>query len=122
MDISKIIKSLDISAAWVFLLRIFGGADSVYNYVISKALNAVNALAEAHAEQVQAIRAKMCTISSYAASFANLLPESWVPYANHLNDCFFEVYQAAADNAISYDELNRIVSTFKVAYADYMAD
>ena len=122
MDISTIIKSLDISSVKVFLLRIFGGAEAVYDYIIGKALNAVNTIADAHGETIQSIRTKMATISRFAEKYACLLPDSWMPYAAHLNDCFTAVYDASGDGKITREEVKRIVDSFKIAYADYMAD
>ena len=122
MDITSIIKKLDISSIKVFFLRIFGGAESVYEYIIEKALNAVNALGEANADKIQSIRQKMAVINEYAQKYAKYIPAPWVPYADHLNLCFVQIYQATANNNISRDELNGIVSAFKIAYADYMAD
>ena len=122
MDISSILKKLDISSFKVFFLRIFGGKGAVYEYVIDKANTAVNALLEARAPQIQSIRAKMATINGYAEKFAKFLPAAWIPYAEHVNAAFLAVYNASADNRITTDEGKRIVDTFKIAFADYMAD
>ena len=81
MDISTIIKSLDISSVKVFLLRIFGGAEAVYDYIIGKALNAVNAIADAHGETIQSIRTKMATISRFVGTSAQFTHGSIVPRA-----------------------------------------
>ena len=122
MDITSILKKLDISSFKVFVLRIFGGKDSVYEYIIEKANTAVNALLEANADTVQTIRAKMATISSYANKYAKYLPAAWMPYAEHVNAAFLSVYKASADNIITTDEGKQIVADFKIAFADYMAD
>lgn len=122
MDISSIIKSLDISSVWMFFLRIFGGKGAVYEYVIGKALNSVNALTLANNDKVQSVREKMAVINGYAVKYAGLLPVSWIPYAEHLNKCFITVYQASEDGKFTTDEFKAIVNDFKVAYADYMDD
>ena len=122
MDITSILKKLDISSFKVFVLRIFGGNDSVYEYIIEKANTAVNALLEANADTVQTIRAKMATISFYAQKYAQYLPAVWMPYAEHVNAAFLSVYKASADNIITTDEGKQIVADFKIAFADYMAD
>ena len=122
MDISTIIKKLDISSFKVFFLRIFGGKGAVYEYIAQKANTAVNALLEAKADQVKAIREKMAAISSMLRKFTFLLPDSWVPYAEHINNCFFEVYRASEDDILTTEEGKMIVNMFKIAFADYMAD
>ena len=122
MDITSILKKLDISSFKVFVLRIFGGKDAVYEYIIEKANTAVNALLETNADTVQTIRAKMATISFYAQKYAQYLPAVWMPYAEHVNAAFLSVYKASADNIITTDEGKQIVADFKIAFADYMAD
>ena len=122
MNITSILKKLDISSFKVFFLRIFGGKDAVYEYIIEKANTAVNALLEANEDKVQCIREKMAIINGYAIKYAKFLPMSWMPYAEHLNAAFLSVYNASADNIITTDEGKQIVVDFKIAFADYMAD
>lgn len=122
MDISSIIKSLDISTVWMFCLRIFGGKGAVYEYIVGKALNSVNALTLANKDKIQFVREKMAVINGYAVKYTGLLPTSWVPYAEHLNKCFLTVYQASEDGEFTTDEFKAIVADFKIAYADYMDD
>ena len=122
MDVTSIIKKLDISTFKCFVLRIFGGAGAVYEYIANKANNAVNALMLANEDKVQYIREKMALINGYAVKYAKFLPMSWIPYAEHLNNCFLAVYNASEDNRITPEERKLIVDSFRIAYADYMAD
>lgn len=122
MNITSIIKKLDISTVKVFFLQIFGGAESVYDYIVGKALNAVNAAIEAHGDNVQAVLDKMQTISLFLCKWENFLPAAWIPYANRLNDMFLLVYGALIDGRIERKEADDIINDFKIAYADYMAD
>lgn len=122
MDITSIIKSLDISSIKVFFLRILGGSSAVYDYIVGKALNAVNAAIEAHGEQVQTVLDKMRTISLFLSKYERFLPAAWVPYAHRLNDRFMLVYGALIDGRIERKEADDIINDFKITYADYMAD
>ena len=122
MDISSIISKLDISTFKVFILRIFGGAEAVYEYVAEKANTAINALMEAHGEKVQLIREKLATISRFMDKYIGYLPSIWLPYAKALNTAIYEVYEATADNNISVEERKAIIDKAKLAYSEFMAD
>lgn len=122
MDITSIIKKLDISGFKVFVLRIFGGKDAVYEYIAEKANTAVNALMEAHGEKVQLIREKLATISRFMEKYIGYLPSIWLPYAKALNTAIYEVYEATADNNISAEERKAIIDKAKLAYSEFMAD
>lgn len=122
MDISSIIKKLDISAFKVFFLRIFGGAEAVYEYIAEKANTAINALMEAHGEKVQDIRGKLATINQFLCKYTDYLPNLWLPYARALNNAIYEVYVATSDNNISAEERKAIIDRAKLAYSEFAAD
>ena len=122
MNITSILKKLDISSFKVFVLRIFGGAEAVYEYVAEKANTAINALMEAHGEKVQLIREKLATISRFMDKYIGYLPSIWLPYAKALNTAIYEVYEATADNNISAEERKAIIDNAKLAYSEFMAD
>ena len=122
MDISSIIKKLDISSFKVFILRIFGGAEAVYEYIAEKANTAINALMKVNSEKVQLIREKLATISRFMDKYIGFLPSVWLPYAKALNEAVCEVYAATADNNISAEERKAIIDKAKLAYSEFMAD
>lgn len=122
MDITQIIKKLDISAFKVVILRLFGGADSVYEYVADKANTAINALMEANGVKVQQIREKLETINAFMQKYIGFLPSVWIPYAQVLNDAIFEVYKATEDNSITKEERVEIINKARIAYSEFVAD
>lgn len=122
MDISTILKKLDISGFKILMLRLFGTDEALYDYIIEKANTAVNALIGQNYGTIQAIREKLVTINGYAMKYQNWIPPAWMPYAQDINDCIKAIYDATGDSTVTIDEGNEIINRFRIAYSRYMAD
>lgn len=121
MDISTIIKKLDISGFKVALLGLFDKS-GLYDYVLEKAWIAADALLDANADQVDAIRNRLAEINGYAVKYYRYLPAAWIPYAEVTNQALLTLWQATADHTISAEERDRLLHDFTVAYKNYMED
>lgn len=122
MDISTILKKLDISGFKILMLRLFGTDEALYDYIVEKANTAVNALIGQNYGTIQAIREKLVTINGYALKYQNWIPPAWLPYAQDINDCIKSVYDATSDSTVTIDEGSEIINRFRIAYSRYMAD
>lgn len=129
MDITSIIKKLDISGFKIFTLRIFGKEGAVMDYLVEKANTAVNLVLEANAGTVIVIRGKMEAISGFIRRYRGLIPSAWLPYADKVNECLYAVYAATEDCRITADEggeirakIKETVNQFRIAYSEYRAD
>lgn len=121
MDISSLIKKLDISAVKVFFLLIFNKT-ALYEYILDKANTGVNLLLDARPYDIGKVRSAIKVINGYLAKYYTLLPDAWLPYAIVCNDCFLEVYNATEDGKIVSEEAKAIIEKFQVAYSAFMAD
>lgn len=122
MDITTILKKLDISGFKILMLRLFGTDEALYDYIVEKANTAVNALIGQNYGTIQAIREKLVKINGYALKYQNWIPPAWMPYAQDINDCIKSVYDATSDSTVTIDEGNEIINRFRIAYSRYMAD
>lgn len=121
MDITSILKKLDVSKLKVFFLMLFD-KEALLDYVYEKANNAINELLDANASTVQKIREKLAAINGYATAIYPYCPQPWQPYADALNRCLESVYNATADNNLSPEEVTGIINTARLAYSAWMAD
>lgn len=121
MDVTSLIKSLDLSIVKMFFLRIFN-ASALYDYVVDKANTAANALLTANAETVTRIREKMRVINGYLIRFTDFIPRAWLPYAQATNGVLLELYEATEDGQIVSDEAKSLVTKVQIAYSVYKSE
>jgi len=121
MDISTILKKLDLSYAKIALMAVFN-REGLYEYALGKANTAVNILLEANAEQVTAVREKLSVINQKMMEYAEYIPRPWFDYAEAVNAALMEIYVATEDLVLTGEEGLAIVNRFRAAYSAFMAD
>lgn len=121
MDITSIIKKLDISLIKVALLRIFNKS-GLYDYVVDKANTAINMLLAAKATEVAAIRNRLAQLVDLLVEYSEYIPTPWQPYATRINSLLMCIYAATSDNQIVADETKEIITQAKLAYAEFKSE
>lgn len=121
MDITSIIKKLDISLIKVALLRIFNKS-GLYDYVVDKANTAINMLLAAKANEVATIRDRLAQLVDLLVEYSEYIPVPWQPYAKRINSLLMSIYAATSDNQIVADETKEIITQAKLAYAEFKSE
>ncbi len=121
MDISTLIKKLDISKIKMFILAIFD-REALLDYLYQKANSAINMLLEANADTVMEIRGKLYRISCYCQKYYDYCPAPWQKYANAINQLIYKIWFATDDNKLVTEETKEIIKEAQIAYSVWMAD
>lgn len=121
MDISSLIKKLDISKIKMFFLAIFD-REALLDYLYEKANSAINMLLEANAAEVTAIREKLYRISCYCRKYFEYVPAPWQKYADAINELLYKIWFATDDNELVAEETKAIIKEAQIAYSVWMAD
>lgn len=121
MDISTLIKKLDISKIKMFILAIFD-REALLDYLYQKANSAINMLLAANAAEVTAIREKIEYISCYCEKYYEYVPAPWHKYADAINQLLHRIWFATSDNKLVAEETKEIIKEAQIAYSVWMAD
>lgn len=121
MDLTTIIRKLDLSAAKIVFYRLFN-KEALYEYILDRANTGVNLMLESEWVYVCEIRNRLGSISSKLVEYAAYIPAPWKPYADAVNNALLAVYNATADGKIDNDEARACIDTFRLAYSSFKAD
>lgn len=113
MEISK------LKLVWRFIT---GGTSGVVEYLFEVANNAVNSLPGATKEKIRKVLEAIDGVLAFAVKYSWLCPERWRADYDVTVDALKSVSKAAEDLELTQEELGKVVDTWKIAYATWMAD
>ena len=113
---------IKISKWTIFWKALWGGKESVFDYLLDKANSVVAQLPDATKGELERIYANIGRIRAAFGNLEWIVPASWFKYYSAVMRCWDAVYEVLADGAVDQAEISKVVREFQVAYAEWRAE
>ena len=122
MDISTLLKKIEVSRWTLFWKGLFCGKGSVAEYLLDKANTAASALPGQTKQNCALIYARLAKIYDALDTLDWAVPKSWLPYYTGVMRVYGELIETLRDGRVEMGEITSIVDKCKLAYATWKAD